>query len=73
MIRIPRGTPPSKCKGRDCGATIYWVDAPRTDRRTGTRRVAVDTDQAGGSEPDSLSDGSGVAHSTYCPNAEDFR
>lgn len=73
MIRIPKNTPEAKCKGRDCGAPIYWVSAPRNDGRPGSRMVAVDTNQSGGSEPDSLSDGSGVAHSTYCPNAEDFR
>lgn len=70
MIRIPKGTPESVCKGRDCKAPIYWVEV-RNGRQT--RRVAVDTAQAGGSDPDSFTDGSGVAHSTFCPNAEDFR
>lgn len=70
MIRIPKGTREAKCRGRDCGAPIYWVEV-RDGRKT--RFVAVDTNQAGGSEPDSFSDGAGVAHSAYCPNAEDFR
>lgn len=68
---VPKGTPVSACKGKDCGAPIYWTEQPRKNK-PGTSRIPVDCDVDGGQSPDSLQDGKGVSHFQTCPNAGDF-
>jgi hypothetical protein len=68
FYEIPKGTRSTKCPLR-CGAPVYWIEAPR--RGGGTQRITIDASVPGGSEPDSLSPGRGVAHLAHCPNAEE--
>lgn len=68
---VPKGTPPSRCKSKECRATIYFVERPRANGK-GVARVPVDCDVAGGAEPDSLTPGKGVNHYTTCSAPEEF-
>ena len=81
IYRVPAGTRPSTCRGKDCGARIYWIEV-------GERKVPADCDrQYGGSQPSEAADpkqqdmfssaveprdGHGIHHRRVCPNAEDF-
>jgi hypothetical protein len=67
FFAVPAGTRPSQCSGRDCRATVYWIE---TDSG---KRMLVDCDVDGGAEPTGTEDGQGVAHFGTCPNADDFR
>ena len=71
---IPSSTPASVCRGENCGAPIYWIERKSRNKKTPNRtvRVPVDTDVPGGSDPDSMTDGRGVAHYQTCPDANQF-
>lgn len=68
---VPKGTRESKCRGVNCGKTIYWIERARIGK-PGTARIPVDCDVAGGSSPDSMSAGLGVSHFSTCADAKDF-
>lgn len=73
---VPKGTQPSRCRADACRAVIYWVERPRM--RNGqpvagqTSRTPIDCSVAGGSEPDSMTDGKGVNHFQTCVAADEF-
>lgn len=69
MLTIERGTSAAKCP-KGCGAVVFWGTYRRGGGQVGTGRIPVDTDVAGGSEPDSLSPGLGRNHFEVCPNAD---
>lgn len=68
---VPKGTRSSTCRGEGCGRQIYWIERPRKGK-PGTARVPVDCDVAGGSAPDSITDGRGINHFQNCVASEDF-
>lgn len=73
---VPRGTKEAVCNGHrkeggSCRAPIYWIERPRVGK-PGIARVPVDCDVAGGSAPDSMSEGRGVIHYQTCPDARLF-
>lgn len=72
FIVVPKGTRASRCRGSDCGETIYWVERPRAGKAFGMTRVPISCDVPGGDSPDSFTDGKGVNHFTNCPNAGNF-
>ena len=80
-ITIPAGTSPSKCRGPNCRATIYWA-------RGAAGAVPGDCDVEGGRRPSETNDaaqadifsgtadvhaGRGVSHFATCVDADLFR
>lgn len=76
LIPVPAGARPSRCRGENCGRTIYYVERPKMRKGQPvpgqTARIPVDCDVPGGSSPDSLSEGRGVNHFTNCVDARGF-
>ncbi len=79
---VPPGTPASKCRGANCGKTVFWIMTPRG------KMLLVDCDVEGGRRPSAAVDpkqldafsstpereraGRGVSHFTTCPDAAAF-
>lgn len=76
LIAVPAGTKPSRCRGPNCGATIYYVERPKMRKGQPvpgqTSRIPVHCDVPGGSSPDDLSPGAGINHFQDCPDAGAF-
>jgi hypothetical protein len=75
-IRIPAGTQPTRCRGGNCDAWIYFVP-PKTEG--GKRRVAsIDSyytasgQEVKGIPPTESEDGAGIDHHANCPDAKQF-
>jgi hypothetical protein len=64
---VPAGTRASECRSRNCRAEVYWIV---TDNN---RRMPVDCDVPGGSEPTAREPGQGVSHFATCADADNFR
>lgn len=69
-IRIPAGTPPTPCKSRDCGMTIYFAKHPKHGKPHPVSTVQGYID--GARNPTETSDGVGFSHFIDCPKAYKF-
>lgn len=69
MYAIEKGTSAARCP-KGCGAVVFWGTFKRAGGQVGSARIPIDTDTAGGSEPDSLSGGLGINHFEVCPKAD---
>lgn len=69
---VPAGTQPSRCRAKECGQEIFWIERESRSKKGGIVRVPVDCDVAGGSAPDSFSPGRGVNHYQTCCAADQF-
>ena len=76
FIAVPKGTRPARCRGANCGATIYYVERPKMRKGEPvpgqTARIPVHCDVDGGATPDDVTDGRGVNHFTDCVDAGRF-
>lgn len=68
---IPSGTPAAKCRGLNCGRTIYHVLHPTT-RRPHPVSVNPEKDPACVA-PTATTPGLGISHFADCPDAAQFR
>lgn len=66
---IPAGTVPTECRGKTCGATIYFIPSPKTPGKS--IPISVEADGAYG--PDGREPGRGISHYQDCPDVKQFQ
>jgi len=72
---VPAGSSSSTCRGKGCGALIFWVERPGKSKPgvpVKTVRVPVDCSVHGGRAPTADVNGKGINHFQSCPAANRF-